>query len=102
MRYVATAVILIGLCLPAAAQQSLQERCQAYGKLAAEIMRGRQNDTVMSSAMAPVQEDTAADQLVRALIIEAYKRQKFLSDENKETAVVDFRNETELACYTSN
>lgn len=99
-----TAIIVslaLALCAPAAAQQSLQDRCTSFGELAAEIMRGRQTGTVMSDAMAPAQTDSAIDNITRALIVQAYEAPRFQSPDNQESAVTDFRNKTELACYTA-
>ena len=63
-------------------------------------MEGRQTHGVMSAAMATSQEDTDIDKLTRALIIEAYKRPRYQTEEVQREAIIGFRNEAELACYT--
>ncbi|MBA4757399.1 MAG: hypothetical protein H2052_03735 [Sphingosinicella sp.] len=63
-------------------------------------MNARQQGVAMSEVLATIQtDDPDLKSLLRTLIVAAYEKPRFLTDENRENAVADFRNETELACW---
>lgn len=87
--------------LPVFAEETVQEKCTVIGQLAEEIMRGRQNGQIMSTAMASMPADNPFTPLAHILIRQAYGKPQFQTEEVKANAIVDFRNQTELACYNT-
>ena len=77
-----------------------QEVCPSIGEMAATIMTARQNGVIMSTAMATVPDNVLKD-LAIDLVKKAYAVPQYNVDENRARAVTEFRNDTELACYTA-
>lgn len=76
------------------------EGCKELGEFAQLVMEHRQNEVPISTLMANL-ASIEGSELWRAIVIEAYKQRSFLSPENKDRAINEFRNEIELLCYTS-
>jgi hypothetical protein len=99
---------LIGITLssaPAAAFTN-EERaafCPVMGDISANLMGARQDGKVLSDAMRGMEgslSDPLLGPIVRAMIIAAWERPRFSTQEYKDRAVVDFRNEIETQCYS--
>ena len=80
--------------------------CQNIGELASNVMTMRQMDVPMTKVMAIINthaSDASVDQnsvsFARNLVIKAYERPSFSTEQYVQKAVIDFRNEVEVACY---
>ena len=82
----------------AVAQPVLAEKeqnvCESMGELAYMVMELRQEGVPMSHVM-----QISDSELVKAIVVEAYDYPRFNSQEYKEKAADDFRNEVEVECY---
>lgn len=100
MRLAIAPLLMLALAAPASAAQS-DDACRSIGELSANIMRARQNGTIMSTAIAAVPADNEMKELAIYLVKKAYAVPQYSVDENRERAIVEFRNDTEFECYTS-
>ena len=71
-----------------------QHVCESMGELAYMVMELRQEGVPMSQTM-----QISDSELVKAIIVEAYNYPRFNTQEYKEKAAEDFRNEVEVECY---
>ncbi len=55
----------------------------------------------MSNSMAAIPADNSLRDLAVDLVKKAYAVPQYSVEENRDRAVIEFRNGTELACYTS-
>lgn len=69
--------------------------CKMIGDLAEKTMEARQVGVPMSKMM----EIAKDDRLLKSIIIDAYKKPRFSTDEFQRSATVDFRADWEVACY---
>ncbi len=87
------------LILAAAAALTLTaaqaQDCKMIGDLAEKTMEARQVGVPMSKMM----EIAKDDRLLKTIIIDAYKKPRFSTDEFQRSATVDFRADWEVACY---
>jgi hypothetical protein len=102
MRISTVAIALLCNLFLQTAAYSDDEFCSKVGQLAGLVMEGRQQGVIMSTAMQSASGTTDMAELRRLLIIEAYKSPRYSTDRMKQSAIVDFRNEAELSCYTAN
>lgn len=81
--------------------ETKDEVCAQMGVLATEMLLIRQEEAAMSLVMDTVvpKDDERVAKIVRQIIISAYEKPKFSSEEVKEGVVAEFRNQTELACF---
>ena len=70
--------------------------CPDIGDRAEEVMTFRQNNERMSEVM----KKANGSDIIRQLVIAAYARPLMQVQENKNQMIIDFRNQTELECYT--
>lgn len=93
--------LAIGLASPVAAQTNpAPDTCAQFGEMAHSMMLARQNGVPMSTLMAVTpQVDPALTTLVQSLIAAAYAIPRFSTEEYRQRAATDFRNEVERACY---
>lgn len=85
------ALALIALSFSAAANN---EYCESLHGLAAKIMSVRQNEASMPELMKIVGDNAVAAEIVR----EAYKQQRYSSDEYQKKATDQFANEVYMTC----
>ena len=71
--------------------------CQEVGTLAAKVMEARQVNVSMSNMMKIAQDNN--NSLMKTMVIEAYEKPRFSTEEYQNNAIQDFRSFWELACY---
>lgn len=101
MRHVVAICLTMGLSIPTGFAAEPEEVCPSIGEMAASIMQARQGGTIMSTAMGLVPADNILRDLAVDLVKKAYAVPQYSVEENRNRAVIEFRNDTELACYTS-
>lgn len=69
--------------------------CKMIGDLAEKTMEARQVGVPMSKMM----EIAKDDRLLKSIILDAYKKPRFSTEEFQRSATVDFRADWEVACY---
>lgn len=94
------AALLLALAVPPAFSNEADKVCPSIGEMAEKIMSARQSGTIMSTAMAAVPADNALRDLAIELVKRAYAVPQYSVQENRDQAVIKFRNDTELECYT--
>ena len=72
--------------------------CDELGQLSAEIMVERQHGALMSNVMRKYSTHETPT-FAKVLIIMAFDRRAYSSNEYKVRSVVNFRNYVEVACY---
>ncbi len=70
--------------------------CDQLGGTAERIMKHRQDNGSMSQIMALVNQHAPS---LSGLVLAAYKEPLFSTYAYKQTAIAEFRNDVELACY---
>lgn len=79
------------------------EICNTFGEVAEAVMTARQDGALMGDVIARWQQMPGATdgamELLRALVIDAYKVPQFGSDEVKAETIREFRNSNELFCW---
>lgn len=75
--------------------QAEQASCQQIGEIAQIVMQKRQEGASMSTLI----NATGGNELVRVMVMEAFKRPDFSSDEYKKREQIKFRNAFESLCY---
>ena len=98
-------LILISMSLPAHAEASKAEICQAVGDMAENVMTQRQEGSKMSDMLRIYDEEfaalpAAAEEMSRLTIL-AFEHPLFSTDEAKREAAIEFRNQAELGCFKS-
>lgn len=73
-----------------------EDVCANMGDAAEAIMSLRQNGYPISDLM----DKFGDSNLFRAIILSAYEKPRFSTDEYKQESVRDFRNEVETLCYS--
>jgi hypothetical protein len=94
-------LVVLAMAQPLHAQSSeTLARCDKRGQLAETVMTQRQNGLAISTllAIAESSENAVVRDLVVGIVIEAYDRPRFTSDEYQVRAIQDFRNDMELQC----
>jgi hypothetical protein len=86
--------LFFAVAQPTLAEEKEQNVCESMGELAYMVMELRQEGVPMSQTMQISDSD-----LVKAIIVEAYDYPRFSTQEYKEKAADDFRNEVEVECY---
>lgn len=92
-------IILAALLVPTpsvAAQSDWKDACEAASTLAEQIMKARQNGVPMAAQMNMTKAEP--NDLVEALIIDAYDKPRFESDKHQMRLIEDFRDEAYLKC----
>jgi hypothetical protein len=97
----ASALVLSGMTASASAE-SAEQLCPAIGNLAANIMKARQSSASISDVMSRMRvESENGNNIIMAMITDAYRVPRYGSAEYVGLAVSDFRNRAELACYAA-
>ena len=89
--------LVASILIAIASVASANEFCESVGKFAEITMRGRQSGVPMSQVMKYATERD--NEMLQAMIMEAYNQPRYSSKEYQDRAVADFRNVWELACY---
>jgi hypothetical protein len=89
------------LAIAAQAQADTDKDCAAASKIARTVMKARQSGVVAADFMAQADvrlsnEDTKA--LTKQLILSAYERDRYYSEDMQKRAAVDFANDTYMLC----
>lgn len=103
------AALFFAIALPAFAETPSTETpatqadvCEGMGDLAATLMRNRQDGIAMSVQMTLLENtDPSIKEMLRLMIIEAYDRARFSTEEYKQRSIDDFRTVFEAACYSN-
>ena len=90
MKYLIAALILV---MPFVVQANNYD-CDEMAQLAEVVMEARQNGASMRSIM----EIAGDNQLARVIVIEAYDRSRFTTEEYKRMAINDFSNDVYQIC----
>lgn len=97
-------VIFAGAMLAAtSASAQAEDQCKALGDFALEVMRTRQNEGALSTALETLQrQDHPAEhkELLRKIVMDAYAEGAMRAEENQKRQADRFRNEVELECYS--
>ena len=90
------------------ASDDVAEQCEIMGSFSEIVMTQRQDGEALSELMGKLNayaESNAADPAfikeARGIIIGAYKKSRYSTDEFKLKAIQDFRNDVELMCWTT-
>jgi hypothetical protein len=95
-------VTSLGLSVLGPSVAVAQDICPVMGQMAENIMVLRQQDASMSLVMEKLMAtttDPVAQGIIRAVIVDAYERPAFSSEEYRNNAIASFRNDVELECY---
>lgn len=93
-------LVLLLLAFPLQARELASDdinTCEVIAEKAKSIMEVRQVGAPMQEVMDAV-KDSAIKSLYFELVIQAYERPRYQSDEFRRRAVVDFQNEWYLSC----
>ena len=82
-----------GMTNLALAEPTQKPVCETVESLAAAIMENRQVGTKLSTML-----NSSTNELVVAIIIEAYEQPRMSSKKNQEMMIVDFANKVMLKC----
>lgn len=105
MKYAITTILLLTASAAYAEDKkpTEQEACKMVGTLAGAIMKHRQAETPMSTLMATLEKTVSSEEsrdAVRKVIILAYQKPGYRTEENKQNAIDEFVNQAELVCYS--
>ena len=89
--------LAVALAVSGQAQAQNSEKCKKIGAIAESIMKARQRGIPISKLM-EVSEENAGGSL-RPVILFAYERPRYNSEEYQQEEIEDFRNRIELQCY---
>ncbi|WP_072432769.1 hypothetical protein [Azotobacter vinelandii] len=96
LRTIPVAVIFMAASYFVCAEES-SDRCEQIGALAEVVMENRQNGISLMNSMKAAKDD----RLAKDLIMWAYKKPGYSTDQLKKRAVVDFQNEVYMMCLES-
>lgn len=99
-RLILIAVLLTATSARADDKASRNEYCASAGRMAELVMDARQKERPMS-VMMQLKVDPKISELYESMVMNAYNQQAFLTDENKQRAIKEFRNAAELECFKS-
>lgn len=78
----------------------LDRLCGSMGDFAEAVMARRQEGVVMSALRAAVLDPASPYyDAMSSVIIEAYGKPRYSTEEYRAEAITNFRNDTELTCY---
>lgn len=102
MHRLALVTTVLALAMPGHAAPPGDMPCSAFGNLADTIMRKRQDGATLEAMLTIVRpEDSHAALLVRDIVLAAYARPRYRTEDYKARAVLDFRNDVQLECIRS-
>ena len=78
-------------------RQGREETCKIIEKLAREVMTQRQDGRSMSDMMGSMGEE----RVTREMVLLAYKKPRYGTDEYIQKSITDFANKTASICYSS-
>lgn len=77
------------------------EACANVGHAAEAVMKARQNGVALQQVLDTMNKSQFSDdstKAMRAMIMMAYDRPRFNTEENKQNAINDFRDQVQLFC----
>ncbi len=89
-------ILAIAIIASTSAQAEELSHCERVESLSRTIMTNRQADIPLIKMM-----KTASGELVKSLILMAYKKPLWSADKNKERAINKFANEWYIACLSN-
>lgn len=87
--------VIMGFIIMVAATNTYAMDCKYLSEVAHRVMEVRQAGYPMADLVEAAEQDGA---LAKALVIEAYKRNQYSSNEYKENAANEFSNEVYMQC----
>lgn len=90
-------IITAAIIAMATSAQAQEDPCPAFGGLAETMMIARQSGLPMSQMM----ELAGEEDIFRRMVIDAYDRPRYGTEEIQRLEIQDFRNEIEMDCYRS-
>jgi hypothetical protein len=98
-------VIALGICASMAAHPALamstDEACANVGRAAEAVMQARQNGMALQTVLEKMNDagfGAKGKDGFRAMIMMAYDQPRFNTEENKQQAINDFRDQVQLFC----
>jgi hypothetical protein len=88
-------VIVMMLAAPAMAETP-QERCIAVSNLGGEVMKARQAGLPLETVL----KILAKQPEIASAAVGVYKTPRYHTEENKQAAIVDFRNDALVSCLS--
>ncbi len=100
-KYILTAILATSLAAPVSAADRRAEICPLIEGLAEVIMEGRQLGASMSQMMAIWGADDMAGvaDIGREMVLAAYDQPQWATDQSRERATVEFKNDIALVCW---
>lgn len=109
MRKILSAVVLVGaLMLPSFAfaddahnqspTNDKQALCTSIQQFAETVMSGRQNGTPMAGMLNNIEASPDVKDTMTQIIIAAYEKPRYMSEDMKRQSIEDFRDDTFLSC----
>lgn len=101
MKKVAVIVFIVLFAMPflAMAEDEEKSTCQQFEKMAELIMKSRQAGISMSEVMGV--SKISEIELARKMVIAAYESPRYQTEEMKQRAIEEFKNEAYLQCIKS-
>lgn len=90
-------ILLIALALLAGTSQADDDKsdtfCTAINSLAKSIMTARQQGVSLAQAI-----EVAEGSAIKAIVLDAYERPRYRTEDNQQRQVVEFQDEWYMAC----
>ena len=86
------------LASPAIAEDVRDMACKVYSETAEVVMEARQEGLGLQQVLDTFAEQGEVSDINRSLILEAYKLPRYETEENKRTAISDFRDNFLVHC----
>ena len=95
MKNILIAAALVFASISAQANQT----CSRFSSLAETIMTAHQSGVAMQDLVEDLGNDERAKKSVMPIIIAAYQKPRFSTEEYKQRAIDSFRDQVAVACY---
>lgn len=91
-------IMVLIMVLP---MHSMAADCNSIGSLAKSVMETRQKGIPLGSAIEVIEsiDNKAVSDLAKGMVLSAYKRPRYNTEENKSDSVIRFQNKWTLYCY---
>ncbi|MGO6724948.1 hypothetical protein ACCS51_28760 [Rhizobium ruizarguesonis] len=100
MKYCVCAILAVALLTSATSTKAEEDLCKVVGEAARAVMTARQRDTDLSAMMETADKQAGPfKDAARQLIIAAYERPAYSTEEIQAKVTAEFVNEILLACY---
>lgn len=99
MKKILTGALLLVLSIPSYADADVDSFCRSMSVTAEKVMEARQSGVSMAVAMgASKYEDDLFTPIFRYMVIDAYSRNMYFTQDYKDKEIVDFGAEHYLKC----